>query len=152
MTMADPTPPTKSADMERSGDRGDEIGSAAGENRPDPNNPKPRFGPPPASDTNFNHPTAPGVRTAVPGAGVVGADADAFPKESEQDGKSGVHGGSGAPGASHVGEKYIRNTAPETLNAPLPGDGEPERPLSKDVPGINDPNFSARTHSDKKGE
>src|SRR3954462_11051266 len=102
MTMADPTPPTKSADMERRGDRGDEIGSAAGENRPDPNNTKPRFGPPPASDTNFNHPTAPGVRTAVPGAGGGGGEPHACPKESQEEAKSGVHGGSGAPGASHV--------------------------------------------------
>jgi hypothetical protein len=150
--MADRTPPTKRADLKRSGQRGDEIGSAAGENRPDPNNPKPRAGPPPATETNYEHPSAPGARAVVPGAGVVGKEEDAFPKESEPDPKAGVHRGRAAPGASKAGEKYIVHEPPETLNPPLPGDGEPERPLSEDVPGINDPNYSARTHSDKKRE
>src|SRR5437763_5057011 len=83
--MGDFTPPTKSADLERSGQRKEQIGSAAGENHPSRNNPKPRKGPPPAAETNIVHPAAPGTRAVVPGAGVVGAYANAYPKQTMPD-------------------------------------------------------------------
>ena len=51
-------------------------------------------------------------------------------------------------GRDPLATEAVTNGGTAALNPPLPDD-KPGRSLAADVPGINDPNYSARTYSDK---
>src|SRR5437764_14667873 len=95
MSREKKTPRTKSAELQKTGQRSEQVGSSADHSRMHPDA---RSDSPPPELTNHDHPTSIGMRAAVPGAGIVDSGADAYPKETSPDlGKAAP--GRAAPGA-----------------------------------------------------
>lgn len=137
MSKKSKTPRTKSGVLENRGQRSEEVGSAAGDNRPDKKNPRPRSKAPPAEETNRDHPTSFGVHGTVPGAGVVGGGADVYPDETRSGKRSG-------PGSGPCDAPMIGPDADKDLLNPPGGPAFPEPGgVSDELPGIADPNFPA---------
>src|SRR2546423_4771758 len=89
------TPRTKSAELQNTGQRSEQIASSRNRSRAKPDE---RGDAPPPEVSNHDHPTKIGKRAAVPGAGIVDSGADAYPKETSPDrGKAAP--GRAAPGA-----------------------------------------------------
>jgi hypothetical protein len=137
MSKKSKTPRTKSAVLENRGQRSEQGGSAAGENRPDKNNPQPRLRPPPAEETNRDHPVSPGVHGTVPGAGVVGGAADVYPDETKGGKRKGP--GSGPCDAPMIAPDSTRGLINPPADTAFPEPGG----ISNELPGIADPNFPA---------
>ena len=126
---------------------------------------------PDAAQTNRDHPAAAGERAVVPGAGVVGADADAGPIENRPDrghdrpfpGHDAPDARLSAPGAERTsstdhgagarvarggtgpglgGEIEASQTGQAPLSVPTGGTGAPS-PGSSGIPATSDPNFPA---------
>ena len=126
---------------------------------------------PDPAQTNRDHPTAPGERAAVPGAGVLRGDADAGPVENRADrgagrafpGHDAPDARLSAPGAERPGTtdtgagaraarggtgpglggeiETDQSSGQAPLNIPTGGTGAPA-PGSSGVPATSDPNFA----------
>ena len=122
----------------------------------------------PSEATNYDHPAAPGVRSVVPGAGLVGQTVDTGPIETERD--HGQHrpfpghgtGPLNAPNATRPGTTWSGVSSPPDPatststtvvteevtaggEAPLsvPTDTVGPQPASPGVPEVADPNYTA---------
>lgn len=128
-------------------------------------------GPDPAL-TNYQHPTAPGERTVVPGAGVVRPEADAGPRENapnprgrpfpgrdapdavlmapgaERPGTTEGRAASAARGGAQGGLEEIETPSArgQTAYAPTTGGTGAPSPGSSGVPATSDPNFPTNAH------
>lgn len=102
--------------------------------------------------TNHDHPTAAGIRAAVPGAGIVGSDADAGPAEANPDstraGKFPGHGRGPLNAPNAVQESG------EDLGAPLnvPSDTIGPEPGPSGIPETSDPNYTAASERNRVRE
>jgi hypothetical protein len=131
-----------------------------------------KAGPPDPAQTNRDHPTAPGTRGAVPGAGVVSGDADAGPVENRADrganqpypGHDAPDARLSAPGAERPGTTDLgagaraarggtgpglggeietnQSSGEAPLSVPTGGTGAPA-PGSSGTVATSDPNFPA---------
>lgn len=100
--------------------------------------------------TNYNHPSAPGSRVTVPGAGIVTAGTDAGPVESRTS-RGGQYPGRGA------GPLNAPNAVPESgrdLGAPLnvPSDTVGPEPGPSGIPETSDPNYTAASERNQVRE
>lgn len=146
------------------------IGTGSNQKPPLSSESKAKPGPPDPAQTNRDHPTAPGVHTTVPGAGILSSDADAGPIENRPDrgadrpfpGHDAPDARLSAPGAERpsttdvggaaraargtggpgLGGEIETNAASGSapLSVPTGGTGAPA-PGSSATPATADPNF-----------
>lgn len=108
--------------------------------------------PAPPEATNHDHPTAAGIRATVPGAGIVGNDADAGPVEANPD----ISHSRDFPGHGS-GPLNAPNAVPESgrdLGAPLnvPSDTVGPEPGPSGIPETSDPNYTAASERNRVRE